>query len=739
VSGTTGKIARVVMDLSLDKEFDYLIPANLVKVIDIGHRVVVPFKFSPERFAYVVALVDWSAYPKLRSIKRLADKSEQIPENLIRLARWIADYYCCPFEKAVQAMLPAVVRGGTVGKKMANFAILNTDFDFEKSFREKRTSKKRKDIVQYLREHGATAVTKLSSKLSVSVGLINGLKHENWLFIEKQEIARDPFVNDIIIKTNSKILTSEQADALEVVCTDMLAKKPGVILLHGVTGSGKTEVYMQAIQYCLDAGKDAIVLVPEIALTPQTNERFRSRFGENVSVMHSGLSAGERFDEWRRVNENRAKIVVGARSALFAPFKNLGLIVIDEEHENSYKQNESPRYHARDIAVIRGKFEGATVILGSATPALESYKNAMDGKYKLVEMLQRIDNQVMPTMELVDMRRERQGGGGIFSRRLVELIHDRLDKHEQVILFLNRRGFASQMMCTMCGYVASCSDCSLTFTYHRDKEYLTCHLCGKGMIAPKCCPQCQDENIRYTGLGTEKVEDVVRKLFPYASIERMDSDTMTTKNSYKRVLDKFRSHKIDILIGTQMIAKGLHFPDVTLVGVVFADLGLHIPDFRAGERVFQLLIQVAGRAGRGEVPGRVVVQTYTPYHDSLTFAYEYNYKGFFKDEMEGRSILKFPPATHMAMVHFRSIDEKRVEEGAMIFAKELKKHIAKGMKIAGPMPSPISKIKKYFRYQLSVRGGNTRHMLHILRHLSLQWWNVKGVSVYVDVDPYSLM
>ncbi len=509
----------------------------------------------------------------------------------------------------------------------------------------------------------------------------------------------------------------------------------------GVTASGKTEVYLQVIQHCLDLGREAIILVPEISLTPQTCENFRRRFGDQVSVLHSSLSDGERFDEWTRINEGRSRIAVGARSALFAPFRALGLIVVDEEHEGSYKQEESPRYHARDVAVVRGKLEKATVVLGTATPSLESYYNCQVGRYRLLEMPERVENYRLPTVEIIDMAQEAAlaGKAQLFSKRLRELVQDRLRRAEQIILFLNRRGYATQLICPDCGFVATCDNCSVSYTYHRQAGLLLCHLCGAQLAAPAKCPGCGKDGIRYTGVGTEKIEAAARAVFPQAAIARMDSDTMTGKDSYRVVLDAFRAGRIDILIGTQMIAKGLDFPNVTLVGIIQADSGLYLPDFRSGERTFQLITQVSGRAGRGEVDGHVILQTYTPYHFALQTAIRHDFTAFYAEEFPSRQALAFPPCTHMVIVHFRSTEFELARQAAEEFAAETTPLLPEGTQVIGPMPAPLAKIKTFHRFQLLLRGEKILAIIRILRPRTVGRKPPKNVDIHVDVDPRSLL
>ncbi len=735
-------IAKVVINLSLDREFDYLIPEALRGHVRVGSRVLIPFgRGKGERVGYVVGLAEGSAYPNLKSIVHVEGDREQIPQNLVNLAQWMAGYYCCSREQAVRATLPAVVRGGKIKPKKQKVVCLNPEADLatEIELIEKRAPKQAAALHALVRLKSCL-VSKLEYETGIGRDVVARLEKRGLVTILDQTVQRDPFAQDTILPTTALELSADQERSLRMVTDSLEARDGQVILLHGVTGSGKTEVYLQAIARCLELERQAIVLVPEISLTPQTVERFRGRFGETVSVMHSGLSDGERFDEWSRVSQGSAAIVVGARSALFAPFRKLGLIVVDEEHETTYKQDEAPRYNARDVAVVRGKLEKATVVLGSATPSVESYANTENGKYKLAELPVRVDNCRLPKMELVDMRTEAalRGGAQIFSSRLEALIRDRLARGEQTILFLNRRGYATQMMCTLCGFVATCDECNLAYTYHRRDKQLVCHMCGALRPAPECCPACSDKNIRYTGLGTEKVESVASMLFPKATIDRMDSDTMTRKDSYRKALNAFRSGRTHILIGTQMIAKGLHFPNVTLVGVIFADLGLHIPDFRAGERTFQLLTQVAGRAGRGDMAGHVVIQSYTPFHPALQHALGHDFHAFYKEEIEMRNMLNFPPKAHMALIHFRGQDERRVSEAAERFHAGLVAQLPVEVVASPPAPSPMAKARGLFRFQISLRGGNIVAVSRLLRQLALGR-RQSEVEISVDIDPQSLL
>ncbi len=576
--------------------------------------------------------------------------------------------------------------------------------------------------------------------------------------IRHKSSERDPYASEQILPSQQLALNAEQSAALAEItaaldqstATRKSSTDSPVFLLHGVTGSGKTEVYLQALAHTLKQGRGAIVLVPEISLTPQTVERFKSRFSSGtvqtlVAVLHSHLSAGERHDEWHKIRSGRARIVIGARSAIFAPVEPLGLIVVDEEHEHSYKQEEAPRYHARDVAVVRGRMAGAVVVLGSATPSMESFYNAQRKKYRLLNMPTRIDDKKMPIVRIVDMRAEgrKEKGVPIISQPLKEQIQNRLDRKEQVMLFLNRRGYSSSLQCPQCGYVAECPNCSVALTYHRTIQRICCHICGHQAPAPRVCPQpgCGNASIRYSGLGTQKVEETLGKLFPHARVTRMDSDSLTKKDDYRRILGDFRTGKIDILLGTQMIAKGLHFPNVTLVGIIYADLSLHQADFRAGERTFQLLTQVAGRAGRGDVEGEVVVQAFTPFHPAIQYSRRHDYLGFYDQEIDFRKQLKYPPLTRAALLLIRGRNEEKVK----FCADDLRKQLETGLIeltdliIAGPAPSPLLRAETYFRYHLLLR---TRQMSRLSEKLAAILQAIKypdDLTVLPDLDPVKLM
>ncbi|MEI8351537.1 MAG: primosomal protein N' [bacterium] len=761
-------IAKVVVDVAVDKEFDYLIPDFLAGQVKLGSRVNLSFG-SRTTQGYVVGFSSGSAHPKLKAIDSVVGDKPYIGEHLLKLARWMADYYCAPVELAVQAVLPGAVRHHKAKFKEQLFVegvgeewLMVDGCMVKGGTRVKLTSKQAK-VMDALLAGGGLFLQELIMRSGADSATVRALEKKGLVRITRQTSLRDPFSNLTLLRTEPLVLMPQQAKALEAIKEAMGAKsqEPGAgsqepenrsqksesgslsstLLLHGVTGSGKTEVYLQAIAHALSLGMGAIVLVPEIALTPQTIERFRSRFGETIAVLHSHLSDGERHDEWHRIHSGRARIVIGARSAVFAPVQNPGLIVVDEEHEHTYKQDEAPRYNARDVAVMRGHLEGCAVVLGSATPALESFRNAKTGKYRLVEMLHRVDHRAMPHMRIVDMRveSERTGRVSVFSRDLVEAVRSRLAKAEQVILFLNRRGYASSLVCPKCGLVAKCNDCSVAFTYHRQDETLKCHICGLSCPVPPRCPGCQDPAFKFAGIGTQRVEIAVGKVFPGARVVRMDADATRGKDSHARILSEFKTGKIDILVGTQMIAKGLDFPNVTLIGVLNADMSLHLPDFRAGERTFQLLTQVAGRAGRGEVPGEVIVQTFTPFHQAIQAARRLDYDGFCDQEYEFRRELGYPPFGHLVCVAIRGTDQGRVTRAAEQFAELLRPRLPAKVVVAGPAPAPLEKAKGQYRLQIILRGPATRAITEPLRVSVREFRWPAGVNVSIDVDAVSLI
>jgi primosomal protein N' (replication factor Y) len=770
IASADAMIARVTLELGLRKEFDYFIPAELAQQVDVGARVQVPF--GPRKiFGCVTALAEESNHAKLKPILRVVGAQALVTPGILKLAQWLSQYYCCAPAVALKSVLPEAVRHAQAGwRELLYVRALRLTGEVPK------LSKRQKEIWHIIEERRELPLQELLELADTTASTIRRLEDKGLLAISPQISERDPYAREHILPTQPLPLNAAQARALEAIIgamdglagvgekvsqrvsgketakiRDTSPSRPPIrtFLLHGVTGSGKTEVYLQALAHALEQNRGAIVLVPEISLTPQTVERFKARFSAGrlqtlVAVLHSHLSAGERHDEWHKIRQGRARIVIGARSAIFAPVQPLGLIIVDEEHESSYKQEEAPRYHARDVAIVRGQMEGATVVLGSATPSLESYYNCQRGKYRLLQLPERADDKRMPVVRIVDMRQSVRKGKGppIFSPQLKEALAQRLERGEQAILFLNRRGYSTALQCPLCGYVAGCPNCSVSLTYHRLDQKLRCHICAYVESAPTVCPnaKCGNPGIRYSGLGTQKVEDTLTKLLPRARIVRMDSDALKRKEDYRRILGDFRAGKIDILVGTQMIAKGLHFPNVTLVGIIHADLALHQPDFRAGERTFQLLTQVAGRAGRGEIEGEVFVQAFTPFHPAIQCARRHDFEGFYEQEIEFRRQLKYPPLGRIALLTLKGRNEEKVKFSAEHLKSELEKKVSdfKDLIIAGPAPAPLRRAETYYRHQIMLRAPRMSELSRRLAELVQVLKLPEDVSLSVDIDPVDL-
>ena len=793
-------IARVSLEIALRKEFDYAIPPELVGRVDVGSRVQVPFG-ARKVLGVVTAIAEESAHTKLKPMIKVIGAQTLVTPKVLKLARWIADYYCCAPEIALKSVLPEAVRKEDAGWRERLFVrALPARGEFPK------LPRRQQEVWNVIEERRELPLAELLELTETTAATVRKLEDRGLVEVAPQISERDPYAREEILPTQPLVLNASQAKAMTAIMAAMNKGEDGglkiehgksqpssipnplssTFLLHGVTGSGKTEIYLQAIAHALSQGKGAIVLVPEISLTPQTVERFKARFSSGpqqtlVAVLHSHLSVGERHDEWHKIRQGRARIVIGARSAIFAPVEPLGLIIVDEEHEHTYKQEEAPRYHARDVAIMRGQMEGAVVVLGSATPSLESYYNCKNGKYALLDLPERVDDQKMPHVRVVDMRQAARGGKGppLFSPQLKEAITQRLERKEQTILFLNRRGYSTSLQCPLCGYVAECPNCSLSLTYHRPEQKLRCHLCGHVEPVPGVCPQvkCKNPAIRFAGTGTQKVEETLGKLFPHARVKRMDADVMKRKDDYRKVLGDFRTGKIDILLGTQMIAKGLHFPNVTLVGIIYADLALHQPDFRAGERTFQLLTQVAGRAGRGDVEGEVFVQAFTPFHPAIQYARRHDFVGFYDQELEFREQLKYPPVSRVALLTLKGRNEEKVRFSAEHVRKELDKRSFGGGKesekmgerervsgefdfvksemaashfptfspahfhdliIAGPAPAPLLRAETFYRYQLMLRTRAMSRLSHALARIAATLALPEDVTLTVDIDPVSL-
>jgi primosomal protein N' (replication factor Y) len=738
--------ARVLIDRSEGRELDYGIPEELEESVAVGSRVVVMVR-NRRAIGTVLSLSSVSEVSGIRPISGLVEEEVSLTPVLMRLARWIADYYCATSSSVFKAMLPPAVRGERIPGKRVRVATLSRRPSPEDLAAIGRKSPRQSALLEHLA--GSAAPMDVPDLLRAALAGESSLKAlvtSGWIAISERRAGALP--GEEILPSCIPELNPDQASVistiLEVLRQPPPEGVPGPFLLHGVTGSGKTEVYLRTIEAALAMGRGALVLVPEIALTPQTVERFRSRFdagGHGVAVLHSHLGEAERREEWLRIRRGDARIVIGARSAIFAPLRDPGIIIVDEEHEGTYKQEESPRYHARDVAVMRARLEGCPIVLGSATPSVESYRNALAGKYRLLELPRRADGQKMPLIRVVDLRlqgkRARSDGG--LSAPLQMAITRRLDLGQQVILFLNRRGYSTSVLCEACGHVCRCPNCSLSLTLHRAQERMACHLCGHTARPPVDCPECRDPGIRHAGIGTQRVEETLRKLYPKARIARMDADTMTRKGSYAEVLGDFRARRTDILLGTQMIAKGLDFPNVTLVGIVNADTGLHSPDFRAGERTFQLLTQVAGRAGRGETEGEVLIQTFSPASPSIQYARHHDFSGFYEQEISFREAFGHPPFLRLLLVRIRGESEEGTRMSALALAAAFRASAPADVSVSEAAPAPIERSHGPYRYHVTLKGPSGIRLASLYREVSAAVRTPEGIVVVPDVDPASLM
>ena len=748
-------IARILIDRTEGTILDYSIPEEYRGKVAVGGRVAVPLR-NKEVFGTVLELQATSAFPHVKPISRLlvSEEAPLLSLCLLELARWMANYYVTPLHTVLRSFLPGTIRDDSIAKKIRRVvSLIKQASGVEWERLQRRAPQQQKIIEALLKANEKIPLSTLLEQTSANASSMTALAKAGWILIEEEVCARDPFAGEKVLSSPPPTLNSDQEKVIQVLYEelDSISEKkcPSLpFLLHGVTGSGKTEVYLRAIERALALGKSALVLVPEIALTPQTVERFRSRFETTmgtrlIAVLHSHLSEGERHEEWLRLHRGEARIAIGARSAVFAPLQNLGLIIVDEEHEGSYKQEESPRYHARDVAVMRAHLEKCPIVLGSATPSMESFYNTQNpgAKYRLLELPLRADYQKMPLVRVLDLRLQVRGkqADGVLSFPLRQAITARLELGEQVILFLNRRGFASSLLCQQCGHVCECPHCSLALTFHRTSNTLVCHLCGVTKKLPTVCPECRDPGILQRGMGTQRVEAAIQQAFPAARLARMDTDTMKGKGIFQKTLDRFRSRQIDILIGTQMIAKGLDFPNVTLVGIINADTSLHAPDFRAGERTFQLLTQVAGRAGRGDREGEVMIQTYTPVSPSIQFARHHDYHGFFDQEIALRKQFGYPPFQRMILVQLRGKIQERVSFFAAAFREQLRKALPPVVVVGEAVPAPLERSHGQYRFHIALKGSSAKKMGTILRSVLEKTSFPSGIITTIDVDPQSLM
>lgn len=686
--------AKIIIDQdakALDKVFEYKIPEDMN--VEVGERVLVPFG-NRRLQGFIVAIEDTCEFDESK-VKEIANKIEDfavIKKEMLELMFYMAEKLHLKLASILRLFLPSEMRTDKVRELIVRYVILSENFEMPS-----KRAVKQLEVVDFLKQNNDVKFSDLSNKFGYAS--VSSLVKKGVLLVEEKQENRVPDFDEI--KVEKRVLTPLQQRAVDTICENK------TYLLHGVTGSGKTEVYMNLIERQLSLGKTAVMLVPEISLTPQVLSNFKARFGEKVALIHSGLSAGERFDEWRRIFFGQAKVVVGARSAIFCPIESVGIIIVDEEHEQSYVSESNPRYDTHMIAEFRRKYNNCTLVFGSATPSIESYSKAMDGEYTLVEMPVRVNGMEMPKINIVDMMMEmRQGNTQIFSVPLYYELKNIVEQKKQAMIFINRRGFSSFQRCRNCGYVAKCSDCDVSLVYHRFENRLKCHYCGKRYRALDLCPSCGSDDIKQGAIGTERVVDELHKLFPDVRILRMDNDTTSKKNAHKEILSEFRKTKPAILVGTQMIAKGHDFEDVLLVGIVDADQSLFQSDFRSIERTFQLITQVAGRAGRSATQGKVILQTYSPKHYVYRFASNYDYKGFFQKELNLRKVTKFPPYARIIRVLFSHEDENIVAQECKVCynkVKEIKEEFGEDFVYLDVMKAPLNKIKNKFRYQIMMR------------------------------------
>jgi primosomal protein N' (replication factor Y) (superfamily II helicase) len=737
-------IIEVAVPLPVEGSFHYRLPAELISLAEPGKRVLVPFG-RRKVTGYILGRTK-APETELREVIEILDPEPLFNADELEFFRWAAAYYLHPLGEVIRAALPPginltsrlqegeEVMAGGAAALTEKFYTIATEPGVPP-----RLGAKGGEILDWLRSEGEAPVSRIRERFPAPYAPLKRLVELGLVVEETREVYRDPFRDEPAGRDEPHELNPHQAAALEEIAAAVAAGKFSPFLLHGITGSGKTEVYLRAIAAVLERGKSALVLVPEIALTPQLVGRFRRRFGCGIAVLHSGLSAGERYDEWRRIRRGEASIVIGARSAVFAPITGIGIVVVDEEHEGSYKQSEGFRYNARDLALVRGKMAGAAVVLGSATPLVTSYHAATEGKLRLLELPGRVRDLPLPDVRLIDMRDRKRA---LLAPSLVTALRENLEAGGQTLLFLNRRGFATFLICGGCGHVFRCPNCSVTLTYHKGRGRNYCHYCDYSLPAPSLCPGCGSGDISLLGQGTERIEEEVATLFPEARIARMDRDTTTAKGSHVRILRGLADGSIDILIGTQMIAKGHDFPGVTLVGVVSADGSLNLPDFRSAERAFQLVTQVIGRAGRGDAPGRVLVQTLSPDHYALERAVAHDFDGFCRDEISFREETGYPPFSFLAALHFSGNLEPQVRRGAEEAAEMLRRLVRERrgrVEILGPAAAPLSRVRGKFRWQILLKAYRRGSLHPLLASCRSLWTPPAGVRLGVDIDPVDLL
>ena len=736
------KYAEVVLDLAIDKILEYSIPEDLVISLEVGSRVEVPIRNRKSK-GYIIKIKSEKDYPrKVSPISALLSDGPIIKPDLFQLALWMSRYYFSPLQYVFKKMLPAPVRDGAEAKKQLFVQRSKSIEELSEIciLLRNKNSSQANVLDAMLKVKKGILLSELLEQASVSRSPVETLAKKGYLKITNIIIERSPLMDQDYFISKPKKLNEEQEQALDQINSNIENDKFATHLLYGVTGSGKTEVYLQAIQKALDKGKTSIMLVPEISLTAQTIERFKSRFPQDMAILHHRLSKGERLDEWRKIEDGRAKIVVGARSAIFSPLNNLGLIIIDEEHDNSYKQeDDTPCYHAREVAIMRAKQINGVVILGSATPALESYYNAQKGKYVLNRLGYRADSAQVPNIKIIDMRQEiAKTKNPFFSERLLNGIEERYKKGEQTILFLNRRGYHTTQICLSCSHVVECPNCDTSLTFHYNENKLSCHLCGYSILPPQNCPSCKStQSMKFKGFGTEKVERTLHAIFPEIESVRLDGDTTKHKGSHQKLLQTFKNGRADVLIGTQMIAKGLHFPEVTLVGILNSDSALNIPDFRASENTFQLITQVSGRSGRGALSGEVLIQTFMPDNETIQQAALGNCDKFFEDELAIRKIFEYPPFNQIVKISFSGIKKDRVFTNAQSFRQQLISRLPKGYHVHPCIPSGHARINNKFRFQFLIKGANIYTINNAINKTKEKSILNNSVRMFINISPLS--
>ena len=720
--------------IEIDRPFTYKVKEELLDIIEIGHRVKVPFGVKNKPTEAFVLGLKCEGIENVKKIKYISSILDDIPiltRDDLKLVDFLRENYLCKYIDAIRTIIPSGLSKGIKNKKKT-VIVFNKELDGKLKDKDNYVK-----IVNLIKEKdGELTKSEIINDYSLSSYSLNKLIENGYLLTEDRVVYR--YNTRSYIEESKNVLNDEQKNAFNKILN---SDKKG-FLLKGVTGSGKTEVYMNLVGETLKEGKSAIVLVPEISLTPQMIERFKGRFGKNVALFHSKLSQGERFDEWYRIKKGEARLVVGARSAIFLPLDNLGIIIIDEEHENTYKSEQNPKYLTKEVAKFLSEIKGCKYILGSATPSIETYYEALNGKLELVEIKNRVSNRPLPQMEIVDMREELKARNlSLLSRSLYNEMKETLERKEQIILFLNRRGFSSFVSCRSCGYVFKCPECDLSMTYHKN-GYLICHYCGRAQREQKVCPECGSKYVKFFGAGTQRVEEEVKKYFPKARVMRMDVDTTRNKDSHENIYNAFKSGEGDVLIGTQMVSKGLDFKNVTLVGVLAADISLNIPDYRSSERTYQIITQVAGRAGRGEKKGKVVIQTYTPNSLSLQYAIENNYNDLYNEEIKVRKIMNYPPFSTIFLINSISKDERKLKEFMNKVGESLRKLLdsRENIQILGPVPCIITKLKDNYRWQIIIKGNLDNKLKlkikDILYELNKSVYN--EIRISMDINPNNM-